>query len=83
MGFNPCTTIHGLDQIGIMLLDRRRVWQMLRSTFMPAGYPKTVGPLYLKFSFWSSVTNVAVSANSGQRTAMLCLLPKSSSHNGR
>ncbi|MEW5320471.1 MAG: hypothetical protein WDW38_011541 [Sanguina aurantia] len=37
---------------------------MLRSTFMPAGYPKTVGPLYLKYSFWSAVTNVAVSANS-------------------
>lgn len=44
---------------------RRQVRHALVTTFLPAGYPATTGPNYLRFMAWQSVNNVAVTANSG------------------
>eukprot|EP00197_Chlamydomonas_leiostraca_P012062 CAMPEP_0202863288 /NCGR_PEP_ID=MMETSP1391-20130828/3979_1 /ASSEMBLY_ACC=CAM_ASM_000867 /TAXON_ID=1034604 /ORGANISM="Chlamydomonas leiostraca, Strain SAG 11-49" /LENGTH=789 /DNA_ID=CAMNT_0049542905 /DNA_START=6 /DNA_END=2372 /DNA_ORIENTATION=- len=42
----------------------RRVRSFLKSTFLPAGYPQTVGPGYLSYVGWQLLTNFAVTANS-------------------
>jgi hypothetical protein len=38
----------------------------LQQTFMPAGYPLTVGPNYQQFAGWQAITNFATTANSGE-----------------
>ena len=43
----------------------RKLGSVLASTFLPAGYPATVGPNYLRFATWQAATNFAVSVNSG------------------
>ncbi len=48
---------------------RRKVQVALQQTFMPAGYPHTVGPKYLQFAGWQAVTNFATTANSGAQAA--------------
>lgn len=41
----------------------RRLKSQLESTFLPVGYPNSVGPNYLEFALWQSVTNFATTAN--------------------
>ncbi|KIY92039.1 putative UPF0420 protein C16orf58 like protein [Monoraphidium neglectum] len=37
--------------------------KQLQNTFLPSGYPGSVGPHYLQYSLWQAVTNVATTAN--------------------
>ena len=37
---------------------------MVQTTFLPAGYPGSVGAAYLQFSIWQGVTNMATMASS-------------------
>ncbi len=37
----------------------------LATTFLPAGYPHSVGPGYLPFVFWQTIHHMASAANGG------------------
>ncbi|KAF6259213.1 vitamin B6 photo-protection and homoeostasis-domain-containing protein [Scenedesmus sp. NREL 46B-D3] len=47
------------------LLQRplRRVRKTLQATFLPAGYPTSVGSNYMSYTLWQAVTNFATTAN--------------------
>ncbi|WIA40997.1 hypothetical protein OEZ86_004639 [Tetradesmus obliquus] len=49
----------------LSLLQRpvRRVRKTLQATFLPAGYPTSVGSNYLSYTLWQAVTNFATTAN--------------------
>ncbi len=41
----------------------RRAKKQLQATFLPAGYPDSVGRNYLQYTAWQAVTNIATTAN--------------------
>ncbi|GBF87876.1 hypothetical protein Rsub_00588 [Raphidocelis subcapitata] len=44
-------------------LAARRLNRQLQNTFLPSGYPGSVGPNYLSYSIWQAATNFATTAN--------------------
>lgn len=54
-----------LMQLLMLLNTSRRSRRFLAATFLPAGYPRTVGEGYLQYVMWQGITNLAVTANSG------------------
>jgi hypothetical protein len=44
-------------------LALRRTYKQLQNTFLPSGYPGSVGPHYLQYSLWQAGTNFATTAN--------------------
>lgn len=47
----------------MLLRPVKKVKKVLQATFLPAGYPKSVGSNYLQYTLWQAVTNFATTAN--------------------
>jgi hypothetical protein len=50
-------------ETSLLLRPFHRVKKVLQATFLPAGYPTSVGSNYLQYTLWQAVTNFATTAN--------------------
>lgn len=53
----------GAPRSNALQLMARRMRKQVMNTFLPSGYPASVGPHYLQYSLWQAATNVATTAN--------------------
>lgn len=53
----------------------RKARHAVKTTFLPAGYPHTVGEGYVQYCAWNGLTNFSITANAGVMRSGRSLAP--------